>query len=843
MKKLFLFFCLLLLSITGTVLSQNTYYWSGGQKIMLVPDSSQVLVSLTENADVSRNQHRIRQLGNNTSRIIRIGRNTNLLLEKVSNYSVLEKSLYSNLSDREFHIPVFRSNGTPVYFTNKILLQPKLGTSVDRLLRLANNRAALREVTKYGMVILQVSRPENLFTLANLIYESGLVEWCHPDFLVRIKTTQTPIVIPTDPLYPNQYYLNNTGQAGGFPGIDINAPEAWAITRGCNNIRVAVVDDGVEEHEDLAGRVLGGFTPDNPINGNGRPALNCQLTPNPGDVELRTGHGLACAGIIAASHNNVGIAGVAPNAQIIPVNIFATGGENVPDLVEAINFAWDPTRGNADIISNSWAFIDPPANIGGVDALTQAINNARTQGRLRNGVARGCVVIFASGNYHPRNGCPNPTPQCFNGVTYPANVNGVITVGAINNSTPTGDIWDYSSRGPEMDLVAPSGGANGAAFYEGCAIPTGDVVTTDRMGIPGYTNGNYTATFNGTSAACPQVSGAAALMLSINPNLTEAQVRTILQQTATDMGASGFDNTFGFGRLNVEAALRRVISDMGISIAGANPVCTSTTYQVNGLPAGFTLTGWRTTDQSIFNITNAGLATRVGGSTGTVSVIADLNTPCGVVSVSRPIEVGALLAGTFTYGSVSPGNQPRLIQTVNFFSVPISSGGVSVTACISQTGASGWQWTLQSGNAGFFPSSTGCQSFTLNVGNSATFVVSANVAGAGCGRVSRTVTFSVSGGGGWFRTFPNPANDELNIVAAEGDDATPTELSLETMPGVNESVEAEVKLIDANNQTLRQGKMSKGKLKFKTANIRDGLYYLQVQDKDRAETRQILIRH
>jgi subtilisin family serine protease len=80
-----------------------------------------------------------------------------------------------------------------------------------------------------------------------------------------------------------------------------------------------------------------------------------------------------------------------------------------------------------------------------------------------------------------------------------------------------------------MDLVAPSGALD----------LNGDVRTIDREGNDGYETGNYTDQFGGTSATCPQVAGVAALMLSVNPFLTEAEVRTTLQQTATDMGMRG----------------------------------------------------------------------------------------------------------------------------------------------------------------------------------------------------------------------------------------------------------------------------------------------------------------
>ena len=110
--------------------------------------------------------------------------------------------------------------------------------------------------------------------------------------------------------------MKNTGQNGGKSGIDINVESAWAITTSSNNIRVAVIDDGVENHEDLNGRVLQGFTP---LNANGFGTPTTQNVPG-----IIIGHGEACAGIIAASHNTIGIAGVAPNVQL--VNYCALGG-------------------------------------------------------------------------------------------------------------------------------------------------------------------------------------------------------------------------------------------------------------------------------------------------------------------------------------------------------------------------------------------------------------------------------------------------------------------------------------------------------------------------------------
>ncbi|MCD6201208.1 MAG: S8 family serine peptidase, partial [Bacteroidales bacterium] len=464
-------------------------------------------------------------------------------------------------------MPAYKFGNLPFYFTGEILLQPKPGVPIGKILEFIDHKVKVKHETKYNTFVLETPYWDKLLEFSNRIYESGLVNYCHPNFIAPIEKT-------TDPLYSEQYYLNNTGQFGGTPGIDINAPEAWGLTTGSSSIRVAVIDDGVETHEELAGKVLQGFTPQTSANNpdtHGAPNANDP----PSIYDYHFGHGECCAGIISASHNNIGIRGVAPKVLILPVNIFndwfindtTINGEkyyyvdfteDANDLASAIDSAWD--NGHADVLSNSWGYRADPDNIDQVDidVISAAIGRARTQGR--NGL--GSVVVFASGNENEK----------FTGVTFPANVNGVITVGAIDRN---GSISSYSSRGPEMDLVAPSSGSSN------------DVRTIDRMGSSGYNSGNYITDFGGTSAACPQVSGVAALMLSSNPFLTETQVRTTLQQTATDMGATGFDNTFGFGRVNAYDAVKEV----HLYITGPSIVCTSNaTFTLHNFPPGSTVT-------------------------------------------------------------------------------------------------------------------------------------------------------------------------------------------------------------------------------------------------------------
>jgi len=199
-----------------------------------------------------------------------------------------------------------------------------------------------------------------------------------------------------------------------------------------------------------------------------------------------------------------------------------------------------------------------------------------------------------------------------------------------------------------MDLVTPSGGGN--------------VKTTDRMGGDGLASGNYRNDFGGTSAACPQVSGTAALMLSANPQLSESQVRSILQETATDMGAAGFDNTFGYGRLNAGKAVMEA-KERGAYISGNSTLCTSSkVYSLGNYPTEGDLdVTWSATPSHLFTSTSGSGSTFStawdGSGSGSGTITAKLSGDCGSVDVEKEVWLGSpdfSLSGEsqiYTYGS------------------------------------------------------------------------------------------------------------------------------------------------------------------------------------------------
>lgn len=195
-----------------------------------------------------------------------------------------------------------------------------------------------------------------------------------------------------------------------------------------------------------------------------------------------------------------------------------------------------------------------------------------------------------------------------------------------------------------MDLVAPTGNVGGS----------GDVVTIDRMGVNGYTTGNYTSTFGGTSAAAPQVAGVAALLVSVNPNLTESQITFRLKNTATDMGPIGFDTTFGYGRLNTEKAVRQSLP----VISGQDNFCgvsslTLTSPSVLGFQYNWSV------DIKLQIISGQNTNTIVvqpkPGYSGIGNVSLTIIGNCGNLSLTKALQITPVITN-FRYIGNNPGN-------------------------------------------------------------------------------------------------------------------------------------------------------------------------------------------
>jgi subtilisin family serine protease len=290
---------------------------------------------------------------------------------------------------------------------------------------------------------------------------------------------------PNDPRFNEQLYLSA-----------IKAPEAWDKSLGAGVV-IGLVDSGVDlDHEDLADNILPGgwdFGDDDDY---------------PGD-EL--GHGTQVCGVMAAVQNNgLGISGVAPECQILPVKISQGSTDSFTDetVAEGIVYATD---NGAAIINLSLGWNDDEEHVLVTDAITYAAD-------------KGVTLVAAAGNrYGP--------------VWFPARLERVLAVSAIDKY----DQNVYSAYGPELELVAPGSGS-----------------TLDDFILTTASGGGYT--FNkGTSLSAAMVSGVAALFLSEQPHLTTNQVAAYLTNRAYPLGEPVPNKMFGYGKVNALSTLDPLI--------------------------------------------------------------------------------------------------------------------------------------------------------------------------------------------------------------------------------------------------------------------------------------------
>ncbi len=296
----------------------------------------------------------------------------------------------------------------------------------------------------------------------------------------------------------------------------INAPQAWDITTGISTTKIAILDTGIDaDHEDLASKVV----------------LRRNFTTSGTDDDLY-GHGTHVAGIAAAATDNgIGVAGVGYNAMLMSYKVLGDDGTGTYSwIVNGITSAADD---GAKIINMSLAGLNPS------QSLQDAVNYAHN--------VKGSLIIAAAGN------CAQNGPNCL-GLTnpdmYPAACTNVVAVAATNQS----DQWaTFSEYRPYVDLAAP-----GVSIFS--TLPNHSNWISTNYGYP--LNYYY---LQGTSMATPHVSGLAALIWTVAPEVTHDQVESIMESTAVDLGAAGRDDYFGWGRIDAYAAVKKATPTLSAS--------------------------------------------------------------------------------------------------------------------------------------------------------------------------------------------------------------------------------------------------------------------------------------
>ena len=344
----------------------------------------------------------------------------------------------------------------------------------------------------------------------------------------------------------NDPKMNRMWSLTGENGV--SALEAWGTTRG-KGVTVAVLDSGITAHPDLDANVLPGydFIAESAFSndGNGRDSDPTDAGNWTVDNQCFTGskaspsdwHGTHVAGTIAAiANNNEGIAGVAPEAKIVPVRVLGACGGFDSDITDGIIWAAGGSVRGVPANQNPAQVIN--MSIGSEGTCTTPYRQAIAQANKR-----GSIVVVAAGNNN------------FDASkSSPGNCEDVINVGATDKNGKRSYFSNYGSR---VDVSAPGGDRR----YWG-----GGILSTLNAGKTAPGKADY-AEYQGTSMAAPHVAGIVALMKAVDPKLTYAQAKKALQSTS--QGVECDQSACGSGIVNAARAVQQVRSDREAAEAAA----------------------------------------------------------------------------------------------------------------------------------------------------------------------------------------------------------------------------------------------------------------------------------
>lgn len=421
----------------------------------------------------------------------------------------------------------------------EVLVRFKPGTSLDRIRAVASakNDGLFDEIesVKGLTVIDDLDNADAVDVARQYAAMSDLVDYAEVNTEIKLDTPSEnlspknafdrPLAAdaPNDPLFGDQWALNNTGQDGGKKRADLDALNAWANTKGSEEVVVAVLDTGVDyKHGDLMGNMwtrpanLARYTDDelgefNDLNGfDGTDGLSDPMDDN--------GHGTHCAGIIGAEGDNgIGVSGINQKVQIMPLKFLGRSGSgSTNDAIEAINYAIQRKKDgvNLRIISASW----------GSTARSQALEDV-----IKAAGDAGILFIAAAGNDGSNN---DSRPH------YPSNYDlpNVISVAALDRND---QLASFSNFGVKTVHIA---------------APGKEIVST-------WLGDNFREA-SGTSMATPYVSGVAALIIASDPTISMANLRKRLLSSADELDSLKGKVQTG-GRVCAANALGNVVKDHG----------------------------------------------------------------------------------------------------------------------------------------------------------------------------------------------------------------------------------------------------------------------------------------
>ncbi len=373
------------------------------------------------------------------------------------------------------------------------------GIELEHVRSMSGNAQVVKIIGLEGVQAEQVE--ETVANTAARIAENPAVEYAVPD---EFNFIQQPV---SDPRFGEQWHY--TKAATG-----VNLPDGWDNAVG-QNVVVAVIDTGFRPHPDLQANLLPGFD-----------FISHALVANDGDLRdadasdpgdwiaaadtwcpasprNSSWHGTHVAGTVAAVTNNaIGVAGVAREANIVPVRVLGKCGGLTSDIIDGMRWAAGLSVPGVPANPNPARVLN--LSLGGPGACSAVYQDA-----IDDIVAQGATVVVAAGN-------SNSNAANFR----PASCDDVITVAATNTD---GARSYYSNFGTAVEIAAPGG--------ETFAVSADGVLSTWNTGTTGPASDGYTF-YQGTSMASPHVAGIAALLYGQKPSITPAEVVTRLQTTA-----------------------------------------------------------------------------------------------------------------------------------------------------------------------------------------------------------------------------------------------------------------------------------------------------------------------
>jgi subtilisin family serine protease len=357
-----------------------------------------------------------------------------------------------------------------------------------------------------GLTVVTLPKDMGMQTALTRLNQTPGIRYAQPNYRQKLLRA------PDDPLYSSLWGLHNTGQTGGTPNVDIDGPEAWDASVGGDAVIVAVIDTGIDyAHADLAANMwrnpgeIAGNENDDDGNGYVDDVYGYDFFNGDPDPKDDHDHGTHVAGTIGAVGNNgVGVAGVCWNVNVMALKFLSAAGEGyTDDAITCIQYA---VANGARVLNASWG--------GGPyeQPLKDAIDAAGSNGVL---------FVAAAGNDYSNNNDEEPV--------YPASY-ASDTLLSVMSVTRTGEMSVFSNFGQQsVDVAAPGSG----------------ILSCKRGG--GYIS------MNGTSMATPHVSGACALLWSINSGYSAQQIKQALISSA-DASLPGLCVAGGLMRLGAAVA-------------------------------------------------------------------------------------------------------------------------------------------------------------------------------------------------------------------------------------------------------------------------------------------------